>query len=143
MERCGELVNAISSQLYYPVEHLAWAADQQLVTLPSAHVWTLAIMLWGLSILFTLLRKLKQLVRLKQQLHVHATNTQSKSNSDSLKLQCQRSGLVMDIAQNVCDLILAVFWMPPGFLWAGKLPPTWWGLLGTISSLIGLYKICK
>ena len=37
-------------------------------------------------------------------------------------------------------MVNAVHWMPPGTLWSGKLAPWQVGLLGTASTLIGVYK---
>lgn len=144
LDKCGELMNCMCSQLYYPVEHVAWAADQQLVGVASTHLWTLAIVLWGLPLLITLMRKFKQLVQLRAQMqHISVPTSDSSKRtlqSNPSGLHSQQRELVLDMAQNLCDLVIAVFWMPPGFLWAGRMSATWWGLFGTISSLIGLYK---
>lgn len=144
MDKCGELVNCICSQLYYPVEHVAWAADQQLVNVASTPLWTLAIVLWGLPLLITLVRKFKQLVQLRAQIQhrsaISVTDPSKRTLESAQGLYSQQRALVVDMIQSLCDIILAVFWMPPGFLWGGKMPVTWWGLFGTISSLIGLYK---
>lgn len=135
LARCGELTSCVCSQLYYPVEHIAWAADQQLVGVASTHVWTVAIILWAIPLLITIVRKLRELMSVCRQ-------SQSGIRTAA---ETQLRGLMLDMVQNLCDLILAVFWMPPGFLWGGKLSATWWGLFGTISSLIGLYKtiVCQ
>lgn len=39
------------------------------------------------------------------------------------------------------DLIHAINTLPPGFLWASKLKPWHVGLIGTVSSILGLYQI--
>lgn len=41
----------------------------------------------------------------------------------------------------MADLSNAIHWMPPGFLWAGHFPNWLVGLMGTISSLIGLIQM--
>lgn len=141
MEKLAKLLNGLCTQFYYPVEHIAWAADQKLLSVNSTPLWTVAIILWALPLLIALIQKLKQMVKLCAQ----SSRKSSKVTTANGKLQRQHRVLVMGIAQILCDLTLAVFWLPPGILWAGKLPATWWGLLGTISSLIGLYKttICQ
>ncbi|MGH0121472.1 UNVERIFIED_CONTAM: hypothetical protein FKN15_023770, partial [Acipenser sinensis] len=50
---------------------------------------------------------------------------------------------VFSILSSMADFANAVNWMPPGFLWAGKFPDWLVGLLGTTSSLIGLYQMCS
>lgn len=50
---------------------------------------------------------------------------------------------VLSILMDTADLSNAIHWLPPGFLWAGKFPPWLVGLLGTISSLIGIYQASR
>lgn len=139
-----ELVDSLCTQLYYPVEHVAWAADQQLVAVNSTPIWTVAIILWALPLLITLMRTLKQLFNIQDQLQFLRGRTSIPTGATSVqKLKSQQFSLLLGVVQTLCDLGMAVFWMPPGFLWAGKLPALWWGLLGTISSILGLYRTIK
>lgn len=119
------------------MEHAAWAADHQLVGVASTHIWTLAIVLWGIPLLVNLVRKLRQLGA-----HMHHQSVPTPSDSATKKTikSSQQCWLMLDVIQTLCDLVIAIFWMPSGFLWGGKLPALWWGLFGTVSSLIGLYK---
>ncbi|POI28502.1 hypothetical protein CIB84_007752 [Bambusicola thoracicus] len=55
-------------------------------------------------------------------------------------MRAQVKAEVLNIISNLADLSNAVHWLPPGFLWAGRFPPWLVGLLGTISSLIGIYQ---
>lgn len=55
-------------------------------------------------------------------------------------MQAQVKAEVLNIVSNLADLSNAIHWLPPGFLWAGQFPPWLVGLLGTISSLIGIYQ---
>lgn len=117
------------------MEHAAWAADQQLVGVASTHLWTVAIVLYGLPLVITLIRNLTQLIHLYR-------NTQHMSpDKTGPQKRTQYQLLMLDVVENLCDLVIAVFWMPPGFLWGGRLPALWWGLFGTVASLIGLYKM--
>ena len=133
------LVSALCNQLYYPVEHVAWAADNHLLPVNSGPLWTTTVILWALPLLITLIRTLKGLAEVRLQLqHFRANPT-----SDPVRtreVMSRQFTLTLDIVQTLCDLCLAVFWMPPGFLWAGKLSALCWGLMGTMSSFIGLYK---
>ena len=118
-------MNSVCTQLYYLLEHAAWAADHQLLPLNSSSLWTGAIALWALPLLIACVQILGKLMR------------QIKTNAN------QQLNLVLDLVENLCNLGLAIFWMPKGFLWGGKLSSLWWGLLGTVSSLISLYKTIK
>jgi peroxin-11C len=135
LDKLADFVNDLSNQLYYPVEHVAWAVDNNLLAGNSTPLWTTAVVLWAVPLLIALIRTITRLAGVRAQLRTSIDTTRTK------KLLNQRFSLSMDLVQSLCDLALAVFWMPPGFLWAGKLPALWWGLLGTTSSLIGLYKI--
>ncbi|NXE71724.1 PX11C protein, partial [Calcarius ornatus] len=87
--RALSVLSNVANQLYYPCEHLAWAADLGIVRAASQRWWTRSTALWG------------------------------------------------------SDLCNAIHWLPPGFLWAGRFPPWLVGLLGTISSLIGIYQASR
>lgn len=124
------LVSTVCNQLYYPAEHIAWAADHQLLPINSTPIWTVCILLWAIPLLISLVLSIWQLV----------TTIYSHKHRNSSSCKAQRVKLTLDILQTTCDLFLAVYWMSKGFLWGGNLAAVWWGGLGTISSLIGLYK---
>nr|XP_045004542.1 peroxisomal membrane protein 11C isoform X2 [Jaculus jaculus] len=46
----------MADQLYYPCEHVAWAADAKVLHVDSARWWTLSTALWGLSLLLGVVR---------------------------------------------------------------------------------------
>lgn len=48
---------------------------------------------------------------------------------------------LLSVLSGMADLSNAIHWMPPGFLWAGHFPNWLVGLMGTISSLIGLIQM--
>jgi hypothetical protein len=50
------IVGNIADQLYYPCEHVAWAADAKVLHVDSARWWTLSTALWGLSLLLGIAR---------------------------------------------------------------------------------------
>lgn len=55
-------------------------------------------------------------------------------------MDAQVKSEVLSILSSMADLSNAVHWLPPGFLWAGQFPSWLVGLMGTISSLIGVYQ---
>lgn len=149
MEKLGDLISCACTQVYYPVEHFAWAADLKLLPINSAPIWTVAIVLWALPLLVSLIRTANQLLNAKvavakreggHSTYPASSPREGRDDSSLQRLKREKFMLRLDLIQTVCDLIMAIFWMPAGFLWGGKLPASCWGLLGTISSLIGLYK---
>ncbi|OXB56366.1 hypothetical protein ASZ78_001774, partial [Callipepla squamata] len=111
----------VADQLYYPCEHVAWAADAGVVVVGSQRWWAASTALWGFSLLLGILRS-------------------TSSAQSHQKMRAQVKAEVLTIVSNVADLSNAVHWLPPGFLWAGRFPPWLVGLLGTISSLIAIYQ---
>ena len=72
---------------------------------------------------------------------ISSTSSEGRRSRENTSSPLIRLKLVADIVQGLCDLSIAIHWMPKGFLWGDKLPPAWWGLFGTVSSVIGLYKM--
>ncbi|KAI5614539.1 peroxisomal membrane protein 11C, partial [Silurus asotus] len=54
--QCMSLLINVADQLYYPCEHVAWAADAELIKVKSDKWWTLSTALWGVSLLLGTLR---------------------------------------------------------------------------------------
>ena len=120
------ILEAVCGQLYYPVEHLAWAADYGLISLNSTHLWTVAILLWMVPLLINFTKLL---------LHIVCSKTTPTLPSPG------RVHSVLKMVRYLCDLTLAISWLPRGCLWGGLLPASVWGLLGTVSSLVKIYTI--
>eukprot|EP00075_Anas_platyrhynchos_P038979 XP_027328232.1 peroxisomal membrane protein 11C [Anas platyrhynchos] len=130
----------VADQLYYPCEHVAWAADAGIVPASSSKWWEASTRLWGLSLLLGILRSLRILCRLRKKLRQQKCTS---SSQDRKKMKAQVKSEVLSIVSNMADLANAIHWLPPGFLWAGQFPPWLVGLLGTISSLIGIYQASR
>ncbi|XP_071342123.1 peroxisomal membrane protein 11C [Trachinotus anak] len=128
----------VADQLYYPCEHIAWAADAELIKVKSDKWWLLSTVLWGASLLLGILRSLRVLLLLKRKLKRCGGDGAGNSRS---QLYRQMQGEVLSVLSNMADLSNAIHWMPPGFLWAGRFPNWLVGLMGTISSLIGLIQM--
>ncbi|XP_031162867.1 peroxisomal membrane protein 11C [Sander lucioperca] len=128
----------VADQLYYPCEHIAWAADAELIKVKSDKWWLFGTVLWGTSLLLGILRSLRVLLLLKKKLKRYESDGAGLSRS---QLRRQMRGEVLSILSSMADLSNAIHWMPPGFLWAGQFPNWLVGLMGTISSLIGLIQM--
>ncbi|XP_037530425.1 peroxisomal membrane protein 11C [Nematolebias whitei] len=128
----------VADQLYYPCEHMAWAADAELIKARSDKWWLFSTVLWGTSLLLGILRSLRVLVLLRRKLKKYEKDGGGSRHSQLCR---QMQGELLSILSSTADLSNAVHWMPPGFLWAGRFPSWLVGLLGTVSSLIGLIQM--
>ncbi|XP_063146729.1 peroxisomal membrane protein 11C isoform X2 [Candoia aspera] len=122
----------VADQLYYPCEHMAWAADAEIIHAHSNRWWTLSTTLWGFSLLLGTARSLRILLLLRRKQH-----TESRDFFQKAKAEMHMEALT--IIRNLADLANAIHWLPSGVLWAGKFSPWFVGLMGSISSFIGIY----
>ncbi|CAJ1060850.1 peroxisomal membrane protein 11C [Xyrichtys novacula] len=132
------VLNNVADQLYYPCEHIAWAADAELIKAKSDKWWLLCTLLWGTSLLLGILRSLRVLLLLKKKLRKRERDGGGSSHS---QLRRQMRGELLSIIGGMADLSNAIHWMPPGFLWAGRFPNWLVGLMGTVSSVVGLIQM--
>ncbi|XP_072338346.1 peroxisomal membrane protein 11C isoform X2 [Scyliorhinus torazame] len=119
--RLLSITGNVADQLYYPCEHLAWAADYGILNINSDKWWTLSNSLWSLSLALGALRESNNMSRRAYQIRMRVET--------------------LNIISCLADLANAVHWMPPGVLWAGRFPEWLVGLMGTVSSVIGLYQM--
>ncbi|KAH0625714.1 hypothetical protein JD844_033917 [Phrynosoma platyrhinos] len=127
------VLNNLADQLYYPCEHVAWAADAKIIHANSSKWWTVSTALWGASLLLGIARSLRILSQLRRK------QKKEPSRETLQKMKAQVRAEALTILSNLADLSNAIHWMPPGVLWAGKFPPWLVGLMGTLSSLIGIH----
>ncbi|KAK1342336.1 hypothetical protein QTO34_015098 [Cnephaeus nilssonii] len=142
--RCVSVLGNLADQLYYPCEHIAWAADARILHVDSAWWWALSTAFWGLSLLLGIARSLWVVLKLRQQLRSpSATVTSQRSRSTRGAVEARIQSELVTLLSNLADLANAVHWLPPGFLWAGRFPPWLVGLLGTISSLLSVFQAAR
>ncbi|KAK2509822.1 hypothetical protein MC885_017491 [Smutsia gigantea] len=142
--RCVSVLGNLADQLYYPCEHMAWAADAKILSVDSARWWTLSTTFWGLSLLLGIARSLWMVLKLRQRLRSAPgvfTSQLARRKRRAAEAQVQAEALTL--LSNVADLANAVHWLPPGVLWAGCFPPWLVGLLGTVSSLLSMYQAVR
>lgn len=155
MKRTLSLICNAANQLFFPVEHVAWAVDHKLLQLSgsgSSRWWTAGIALWAVSLAASILRSLRSIYLLKQsciKLH-NQRNLESPIKGDAAgksfdqaldDLHKQQINEFLNVIKNSSDFLNAINWLPKGFLWSGKMSLAQAGMCGTISSLIGLYQI--
>uniref|UniRef100_T1ISQ4 Peroxisomal membrane protein 11C n=1 Tax=Strigamia maritima TaxID=126957 RepID=T1ISQ4_STRMM len=126
------VINNIVDQIYYPVEHVAWAADKKLINIHSKSWWNACTILWGISLYLGIIRAFRYL-RIQQQKRRKCLTLSEKENIYELFE-------ILTIIQNCFDLCNAIHWLPKGFLWSQQLQQWQVGLFGVMSSVIILYK---
>uniref|UniRef100_A0ABK0LQH2 Peroxisomal biogenesis factor 11 gamma n=1 Tax=Rattus norvegicus TaxID=10116 RepID=A0ABK0LQH2_RAT len=62
------VLSNMADQLYYPCEHVAWAADAKVLQVDSARWWTLSTAFWSLSLLLGAVKSLWTMLKLRQKL---------------------------------------------------------------------------
>ncbi|KAM9685341.1 peroxisomal membrane protein 11C [Trichechus inunguis] len=142
--RWVSVLGNLADQLYYPCEHVAWAADAKILHVDAAHWWALSTAFWGLSLLLGIARSLWMVLKLRRRLRsptVAFPGWPPRSKRRTLEAQIRSETLT--VLSNLADLANAVHWLPPGVLWAGCFPPWLVGLLGTVSSLLSVYQAVR
>ncbi|KAK4882917.1 hypothetical protein RN001_006236 [Aquatica leii] len=138
MASVGVLTNVVD-QMYYPIDKIAWLADLKLITVKSNETWdTASSVFWVLSIYLNMLRTLRYITILQK--HKKCVNGES-DKSAIIKLLLTQNTELLTLIRLSLDLVHAISTLPPGFLWSSKLNPWQVGLIGTISSFLGLYQL--
>lgn len=130
--RCLEVVGTVADQLYFPVEHLAWARDMKMLKGSSASLWHASLLLWGFSLILTISRSLRLIFLMKNR--AKRATVEEKHKIDAM----YRAELLTVIMQ-AADLLNALNWMPRR-PWTKPFPVWQVGFLGLVSSLIGFSK---
>lgn len=141
--RWMSVLNNLADQLYYPCEHIAWAAETDLIKVQPDKWWTFSTTLWGVSLLLGILRSIRLLMLLRRKLRTCAGNNVNIDGNISSQSQLRRQMRLefLSVLSSMADLSNAIHWMPPGFLWAGYFPNWLVGLMGTTSSFMGLIQM--
>lgn len=135
--------------LYYPVEHLYLAGDFKLVNFSAkttARLSDVSVCLWLLSLAISALNSLSIILKLtkkrltRERLRVYYQREEESGVGPVLWAPppCSEQDLsptVLGLIETTCNLIMGV-----GFLSQGRLPRYAIGLLGVVSSIIGLYR---
>ncbi|EDL21906.1 peroxisomal membrane protein 11C isoform 5 [Mus musculus] len=118
------VLSNVTDQLYYPCEHIAWAADAKVLRVDSAWWWTLNTALWTLSLLLGAVKALWTMLKLRQKLRSPTgTSASQLPRSKRRAMEARICSEVLTLLSNLADLANAVHWLPRGVLWAGRFPP--------------------
>ncbi|CAL4066656.1 unnamed protein product, partial [Meganyctiphanes norvegica] len=116
--------------LYFPVEHIAWARQNEVLPGSEMPFWGVCLLIWGLSLGVSITKSLRQI-------YVLETKTKGSSHEEHNKKWMSH---VLNIVMQSADLLNCLNWLgksPFGI----QMKPWHTGLLGLISSLIGFQKI--
>ncbi|XP_003421346.1 peroxisomal membrane protein 11C [Loxodonta africana] len=142
--RCVSILGNLADQLFYPCEHVAWAADAKILHVDAARWWALSTAFWGLSLLLGIARSLWVILKLSRRLRSPTVAFPRQPPCSKWRtLEAQIWSETLTLLSNLADLANAVHWLPPGVLWAGCFPPWLVGLLGTVSSILSVYQAVR
>ena len=145
LDQAIDTAENLSFLVYYPTEHIAWAADKNLITLRTSNLWLTTSILWSFTLSLGIIRAVLQIVRTTAQLNSQGASNGSLPDAGAKRrnqyLLKQRWLAFVTIVQCSADLVNAVNRLPSGFLWAGRVTPFANGLFGTIASILGLYRL--
>ena len=132
------LVANVVDQLYFPVDKIAWLADMKLIHVQN-NIWdTASTAIYVLSLYLNILRTIRYL----NILHNHKECLSGECDKSALmKLLVTQQTEYLTFIRLSLDLVHAVNCLPPGFLWSSKLQSWQVGLIGTVSSFLGLYQL--
>ncbi|XP_052023770.1 peroxisomal membrane protein 11C-like isoform X3 [Apodemus sylvaticus] len=118
------VLSNVADQLYYPCEHIAWAADAKVLQVDAARWWTLSTALWTLSLLLGAVKALWTMLKIRQKLRgPTGTFASQLPRSKRRALEARICPEAFTLLSNLADLANAVHWLPRGVLWAGRFPP--------------------
>lgn len=140
--RILDLIANFADQLFFPLEHIAWASDCGLIKIPSAKFWATSIGCWAVSLLSGILKCLRQFSKFlesEKSLKKQSKLTGNDIENELAAIKYKKNVAKITILKNMADLINAIHWLPSNpILWSGKLPMKYVGLFGVISTLLGI-----
>ncbi|KAK4319214.1 hypothetical protein Pmani_009841 [Petrolisthes manimaculis] len=130
--RCLDVMTTMADQLFFPMEHMAWVRDIKVLKGNSSSFWHASLLLWGFSLVLSILRSLRVVFLLKKRKGITSTEEEKKDE----QIQSELLTVIMQSA----DLLNALNWLPRR-PWTKPFPVWQIGLLGMISSSIGFSKL--
>lgn len=135
----GFITNIID-HLYYPVDKICWMIEYNLLSVRNPAKWDMInSILWVASIYLNLMKTIRSYTVMEQhKSHIDKPENET-SQSYRMLMMKQRMELISVVRLSL-DLVHAGSTLPNGLLWGGKFESWQVGLIGTISSFIGLYQ---
>ncbi|XP_058059387.1 peroxisomal membrane protein 11C-like [Anopheles bellator] len=142
-DRWMGLIGFISNLIdhaYYPVDKVCWFLEHNLLNVQNPTKWdTINSLLWVASIYLNLMKTIRSFTVMEQ----HKSCIDKKENEASQAFQMlliKQRMEALSILRLSLDLIHAGSTLPKGMLWGGCFQTWHVGLIGTVSSLMGLYQ---
>lgn len=133
------VIGNIADTIYYPIDKTCWLAEHKLLHVKNPGFWDmLSSLFWLLSNYLNLIRTLRLISITKY--HEKHCDKPSNIKVDPYINQMKQLLQNISIIRNCIDIIHAGSTLPNGMLWGGKLKAWQVGLIGTISSLLGMYQ---
>jgi peroxin-11C len=121
-----DLIDMCVSLSFSPLEQMSWSGQVNLTRIDHSAISLWCTKLWIVSIIVNIIRELKSI---------------SKENKSNANYHSKMFLHILTLIQNSADFVNAIQFLPRGFLWSDRLNSIVVGLMGIISSAIGLYKI--
>lgn len=135
MANLGVVSNLID-QLFLPMEKMSWLSKHKLLTGIDTNKWDNASSLcWALSTYLTILKTMRYLFLLE----MHKDCFSKEKNISGEQLRNIKKYHLWNLIRLCMDFVHAVNTLPPGFLWSSRLKPWHIGIIGTSSSVLGIY----
>lgn len=140
----------LSILLYFPCEKIAWTSNNGILPFKGDRWVTGGIAFWAGFLFFGLLKGLRQIsiIKYKRAKLQKQRKLESPDRSGDETFKQQLKDLAdkefveyLTLVKNIGDMIMAVNWLPAGFLWAGKIGQTKTMFSGLVSSAVGLYLL--
>ncbi|CAK8696055.1 peroxisomal membrane protein 11C-like [Clavelina lepadiformis] len=144
IQRTLSVASNVVNQAFFPIEHIAWAAEKELISTTAAPWWLASLLAWIVSLTINITKCLRNMVKAQMKMMKLSSKRSNVEPfpSESIKdLRKQRNKECLSVIESVSNLGMAVHWLPGGYLWSGKLNNTAVGTLGVIASVIGLLKM--
>jgi len=139
LQRLLSILSNLVNQAFFPIEHVAWAAQKKIISIPPGPWWFGSLLAWIISLCINILKSSLKVINLQSILMQE--HKKQGSNAKTKELQNLKKMEYLSIVASSADLGLAIHWMPGSVLWSGKLSNTAVGTLGVTSSLCGIIKI--
>ncbi|XP_049530259.1 peroxisomal membrane protein 11C-like [Anopheles darlingi] len=135
----GFVTNLID-HAYYPVDKICWLLEHNLLNVQNPTKWdTINSVLWVASIYLNLMKTVRSFAVMEQ--HKSCIDRAENKASQAFRMLLVKQRMeALSILRLTLDLIHAGSTLPKGMLWGGCFQTWHVGLIGSISSLMGLYQ---
>ncbi|XP_019768220.1 peroxisomal membrane protein 11C isoform X1 [Dendroctonus ponderosae] len=132
------VMSNITDHIYLSLEKFSWLAKHKLLTGIDNTKWdTASSACWVFTSYVSILKNVRFLFMMES----HKSCLGQVKNISDEKLRLLKWFHIWTVCRSLLDFTHAVNTLPPGFLWSSKLSSRFISLIGSSSSLIGLYLI--